>query len=183
MKFQCSGVLPLFEKEMKLLKLLFYNVSLFQRSKFSNKVKILIHLIYILFFQLIAGFRSLPSEVQTVDLGLTSLSALGAVGVTVEVALIGYLLVTSIVGLYTIPFVRRIKPVRNGTTLTHIILNCGLFVILSSALPLLSKILGEKLLQIVENERNLAQRKRPKDSGVLSRFRARKRSSIFQQRK
>jgi hypothetical protein len=40
---------------------------------------------------------------------LTSLSALGVVGVVVEVILIGYLFVTSLVGLYTIPIIKRIK--------------------------------------------------------------------------
>jgi hypothetical protein len=78
---------------------------------------------------------------------LTSLSALGVFGVIIEVLLIGYLLVTSIVGLYTIPFIGKIKPVSHSTSLTHLILNCGLFVILSSALPLLSKILGKKEVQ------------------------------------
>lgn len=74
---------------------------------------------------------------------MTSLTALGVVGVIVEVVLIGYLVVTSLVGLYTIPFVRRIRPVVRATSLTHLILNCALFLVLSSALPLLSKILGE----------------------------------------
>jgi hypothetical protein len=46
---------------------------------------------------------------ETFDLGLTSLSALGVVGVVVEVILIGYLFVTSLVGLYTIPIIKRIK--------------------------------------------------------------------------
>ena len=64
-------------------------------------------------------------------------------GVFVEVLLIGYLLVTSLIGLYTIPLIRTIKPVVANTSLTQLILNCGLYVILSSALPLLSKILGE----------------------------------------
>lgn len=63
-------------------------------------------------------------------------------GVTVEVVLIAYLLVTSIVGLYTIPVIKNIQPIAHNTSLTYLILNCGLFVVLSSALPLLSKILG-----------------------------------------
>ena len=46
---------------------------------------------------------------ETFDLGLTSLSSLGVVGVVVEVILIGYLFVTSLVGLYTIPIVKRIR--------------------------------------------------------------------------
>ena len=78
-----------------------------------------------------------------VDLGHSSLISLGVLGVAIEVTLIGYLFVTSLVGLYTIPFIRMIRPKLGDTSLTHLILNCGLFLILSSALPLLSKILGQ----------------------------------------
>lgn len=92
--------------------------------------------------QIMAGFRSLPIYQQTVDLGITSLSSLGVVGVCIEVVLICYLFVTSLVGLYTIPVIRKIRPSRHDTPLTHIILNCCIYVILSSALPLLAKILG-----------------------------------------
>ncbi len=76
------------------------------------------------------------------DLGLSSLTALGVMGVIIEVVLIGYLLVASVVGLYTIPFVRRIRPTVGATSLTHLILNCAVFLVLSSALPLLARILG-----------------------------------------
>lgn len=77
------------------------------------------------------------------DLGLSSISSLGVLGVAIEVALIAYLFVTSLVGLYTIPLIRMIRPQMHDTSLTHLILNCGLYLILSSALPLLSKILGK----------------------------------------
>ncbi len=95
--------------------------------------------------QIVVGFRSLPIYQHTVvDLGITSLSSLGVVGVIIEVILIGYLFVTSLVGLYSIPFIKRIKPITNSTPLTNIILNCCIYVVLSSALPLLAKILGKK---------------------------------------
>ena len=54
--------------------------------------------------------------------------------------------ICSLVGLYTIPGIRYIRPTAHGTTLTQIILNCGLYVILSSALPLLAKILGNTII-------------------------------------
>lgn len=93
--------------------------------------------------QIVAGFRSLPIyQSAVVDLGITSLSSLGAVGVIIEVILIGYLFVTSLVGLYTIPVIKKIRPMPKSTTLTHLILNCCIYVILSTALPLLAKILG-----------------------------------------
>ena len=42
-------------------------------------------------------------------MGLTSLSALGVIGVVVELVLIGYLFVTSLIGLYTIPIIKKIR--------------------------------------------------------------------------
>jgi len=94
---------------------------------------------------MLSGWRSLPTakeQDKRFDLGISSLSALGALGVGIEVVIIGYLLVTSIVGLYSIPTFRKILPKRRDTSITHLILNCALFVVLSSALPLLVKILG-----------------------------------------
>jgi len=93
--------------------------------------------------QIVAGFKSLPAaNQQTVTLGISSLTSFGVVGVAIEVVLIAFLFVCSLVGLYTIPGIRCIRPIAHETTLTQIILNCGLYVILSSALPLLAKILG-----------------------------------------
>jgi len=60
----------------------------------------------------------------------------------IEVVVIAYLFVTSIVGLYSIPQFHRILPKTRDTSMTNLILNCALYVILSSALPLLVKVLG-----------------------------------------
>jgi len=93
--------------------------------------------------QIIAGFRSLPIYQNAVEeFGITSLSSFGAIGVIIEVVLIAYLFVTSLVGLYTIPVIKRIRPTKHSTALIHLILNCCIYVILSTALPLLAKILG-----------------------------------------
>jgi len=91
---------------------------------------------------LAAGWRSLPPQVEVVKLGTSSLSSLGMVGVVIEVVIIGYIFLTSLVGLYNIPVIQNILPKRRDTSMTHLILNCGLYVILSSALPLLVKVLG-----------------------------------------
>merc|ERR1711993_130402 len=73
--------------------------------------------------QIVAGFRSLPIYQTTVEeFGITSLS--------------------SFVGIYTIPVITRIRPMLSSTPLTHLILNCCIYVVLSTALPLLAKILG-----------------------------------------
>ena len=53
---------------------------------------------------LLAGWRSLPSsEAVTLDLGTSSLTNLGVLGVVIEVLIIAYFLVSSIVGLYSLP--------------------------------------------------------------------------------
>jgi len=92
---------------------------------------------------LAAGWRSLPSQSAGATLlGTSSLSTLGVVGVVIEVVVIAYLFVTSIVGLYSIPQFHRILPKTRDTSMTNLILNCALYVILSSALPLLVKVLG-----------------------------------------
>lgn len=80
--------------------------------------------------------------IQQFTLGISSLSKLGPFGAALEVTLILYLTVTSTIGLYTIPTLSKIQPKSKSTPFVHIIANCGLLLILSSALPLLSKILG-----------------------------------------
>lgn len=69
---------------------------------------------------------------------------LGPVGACLEISMILYLIATSSVGLYSLPLMTKIRPQPYKTPFNHIIANCVLVLILSSALPLLSKILGEK---------------------------------------
>ena len=61
---------------------------------------------------LLAGWRSLPSSQVTLDLGTSSLSTLGVLGVVIEVLIIAYFLVSSIVGLYSLPPLKKILPVK-----------------------------------------------------------------------
>jgi len=97
---------------------------------------------------------------QQFTLGISSLSKLGPIGAALEIVLIFYLTATSSVGLYTLPFLSRMRPRTKMTPLTHIIANCGLLLILSSALPLLSRILGKNMSPLkpsswVKRESNL----------------------------
>ena len=102
--------------------------------------------------QLLVGIKSLPlSTSGQGTLGLTSLTKLGVVGALIEVALIGYLMAASTVGLYTLPFLRAIRPTARATPLTRLIVNCGLVLVLSSALPLLSRILGISNFDLLGN--------------------------------
>lgn len=83
---------------------------------------------------------------QQFTLGITSLSKVGPIGAAIEVLIIFYLCATSTVGLYTMPFMQSIRPQRHKTSLSQLIVNGALVLILSSALPLLSRILGKKII-------------------------------------
>ncbi|XP_071443532.1 protein Lilipod [Hetaerina americana] len=91
---------------------------------------------------LLVGIKALPLGTQQLVLGMTSLSSLGPAGAALEVVLIFYLAATSSVGLYTLPMVSRVQPTYGATPLPHLILNCAITLVLSSALPLLARILG-----------------------------------------
>ncbi|XP_062542009.1 protein Lilipod isoform X2 [Armigeres subalbatus] len=91
---------------------------------------------------LLIGIKAVPLSTRQFTLGITSLSKLGPLGAALEVCIIMYLVVTSAVGLYTMPFMRNVRPQRRKTSLCQLIANCALVLILSSALPLLSRILG-----------------------------------------
>ncbi|KAL6267235.1 hypothetical protein P5V15_000310 [Pogonomyrmex californicus] len=92
--------------------------------------------------ELLIGIKALPLSTRQFTLGISSLSKLGPVGAAIEVAVILYLAVTSAIGLYSLPGVKNVQPRFRSTPLTHIIANCALLLVLSSALPLLSRILG-----------------------------------------
>ncbi|XP_046392157.1 protein Lilipod isoform X2 [Ischnura elegans] len=91
---------------------------------------------------LLVGIKALPLSTQQLVLGMTSLSSLGPAGAALEVVLIFYLAATSSVGLYTLPMISRVQPRYEATPLPHLILNCAITLVLSSALPLLARILG-----------------------------------------
>ncbi|XP_020717547.1 protein Lilipod isoform X2 [Ceratitis capitata] len=92
--------------------------------------------------ELLIGIKALPLSTRQFTLGITSLSKLGPFGAGLEVCLIFYLGATSAVGFYTMPFMRNVRPQKRKTSLAQLILNCALVLILSSALPLLSRIIG-----------------------------------------
>nr|XP_039249995.1 protein LMBR1L-like isoform X1 [Styela clava] len=75
-------------------------------------------------------------------LGATSLSAFGIVGTMLEVAVIFYLMLASVVGLYNLPGFKKMRPQRQDTSMTGIIFNCLTIQLLGSSLPVLCRILG-----------------------------------------
>jgi hypothetical protein len=52
-------------------------------------------------------------------------------------------MVSAIVGVYSIPILGRMKPVRRRTSMTCVIVNCSTILLLSSALPVLARTLGK----------------------------------------
>lgn len=104
--------------------------------------------------ELLIGIKALPSSTRQFTLGISSLSKLGPLGAGLEVIVIFYLAATSTVGLYTMPFMQNVRPKKRRTSLTMLLVNCILVLLLSSALPLLTRILGEcfkfKIINTIE---------------------------------
>ncbi|XP_071497953.1 protein LMBR1L-like [Diadema antillarum] len=124
--------------------------SSFQRNLGYPLVWILLFLLTVLslcmvgwnIFRLLFGIGALPVTIKEAGLGKVSLSKFGAFGALLEVCLIFYLMLASIVGLYSLPIFRHLIPKRMDTPMTKVIGNCLVVLILSSALPVLSKVLG-----------------------------------------
>ncbi|CAG0883880.1 unnamed protein product [Cyprideis torosa] len=100
---------------------------------------------------LLIGVKALPKGSEQFTLGRSSLHALGWFGAALEISIIVYLFVTSLLGLYSLPGIKRIRPVRGQTPLTHLILQAGILLIISSALPLLSRIVGITNFDLIGN--------------------------------
>lgn len=94
--------------------------------------------------QLLIGIKALPvsPQVEQFSLGISSLSALGVVGSSLEIVLILYLWLASVVGFFSLPVFCRLRPKPSSATLTQIIGNCAVLLVLSSALPVLARTLG-----------------------------------------
>ncbi|XP_032222375.1 limb region 1 protein homolog [Nematostella vectensis] len=85
---------------------------------------------------------SLPRRATVLVLGKVSSSMMGTFGALLEIVLIFYLMLASLVGLYSVPWFVRLRPVPKDTPMTKVIANCIVLLILSSALPVLSRTLG-----------------------------------------
>lgn len=92
--------------------------------------------------ELLIGIKALPSSSRQFTLGISSLSKLGVFGAGIEIIIILYLALASAVGFYSMPIFSKMRPKRRKTSLSQLIANSLLLLILTSALPLLSRILG-----------------------------------------
>lgn len=55
-----------------------------------------------------------------------------------------YLMVASLVGFYSVPLLKRLRPTVKQTSMTKVICNCVVFIILTSASPVLARMLGKR---------------------------------------
>ncbi|KAI5612193.1 limb region 1-like-like protein [Silurus asotus] len=92
--------------------------------------------------ELLFDESAMPRGMEDPRLGLASFSMFGSLGATVQVVLIFYLMVSSVVGFYSSPLFSSLRPRAQDTNLTQIIGNCVSLLVLSSALPVFSRTLG-----------------------------------------
>lgn len=92
--------------------------------------------------ELLLDEKAMPRGMEDPHLGMASFSMFGSLGAAVQVVLILYLMVSSVVGFYSSPLFCGLLPRAKDTNLTQIIANCVSLLILSSALPVFSRTLG-----------------------------------------
>ncbi|XP_047642477.1 protein LMBR1L isoform X3 [Phacochoerus africanus] len=103
-------------------------------------LSVLIVAIHIL--ELLIDEAAMPRGMQGASLGQVSFSKLGSFGAVIQVVLIFYLMVSSVVGFYSSPLFRGLRPRWHDTAMTQIIGNCVCLLVLSSALPVFSRTLA-----------------------------------------
>ncbi|XP_064223692.1 limb region 1 protein homolog isoform X2 [Aotus nancymaae] len=91
---------------------------------------------------LLVDETAMPKGTRGPGIGNASLSTFGFVGAALEIILIFYLMVSSVVGFYSLRFFGNFTPKKDDTTMTKIIGNCVSILVLSSALPVMSRTLG-----------------------------------------
>ncbi|KAL3102044.1 hypothetical protein niasHS_003453 [Heterodera schachtii] len=98
--------------------------------------------------QLFFGFKALPAYVQYMEQYRHTLGIFGALG---EIAIILYIMLSSLVGLYSVPLIRRLQPRRGHTSMTAIITNCDFGCAFSLPLPKLFPFLGITSFDLLGN--------------------------------
>ncbi|XP_008845493.1 limb region 1 protein homolog isoform X3 [Nannospalax galili] len=90
---------------------------------------------------LLVDETAMPKGRRGLGIGNASLSTFGFVGAALEIILIFYLMVSSVVGFYSLRLFGNFTPKKDDTTMTKIIGNCVSILVLSSALPVMSRTL------------------------------------------
>ncbi|KAF4110959.1 hypothetical protein G5714_007990 [Onychostoma macrolepis] len=91
---------------------------------------------------LLVDETALPKGSTERDIGNASLSKFGVAQAVIEIILMFYLMVSSVVGFYSLRIFQELTPRKDDTTMTTIIGCCVSILVLSSALPVMSRTLG-----------------------------------------
>uniref|UniRef100_A0A8C6MDS1 Limb development membrane protein 1 n=1 Tax=Nothobranchius furzeri TaxID=105023 RepID=A0A8C6MDS1_NOTFU len=91
---------------------------------------------------LLVDETAMPKGSTDRGIGNTSLSTFGAAQAVLEIILMFYLMVSSVVGFYSLRVFESLTPRKDDTTMTTIIGCCVSILVLSSALPVMSRTLG-----------------------------------------
>uniref|UniRef100_A0A665X5K2 Limb development membrane protein 1 n=1 Tax=Echeneis naucrates TaxID=173247 RepID=A0A665X5K2_ECHNA len=92
---------------------------------------------------LLVDETAMPKGSTDRGIGNTSLSTFGVAQAALEIILMFYLMVSSVVGFYSLRVFEGLTPRKDDTTMTTIIGCCVSILVLSSALPVMSRTLGE----------------------------------------
>ncbi|XP_020507737.1 limb region 1 protein homolog [Labrus bergylta] len=91
---------------------------------------------------LLVDETAMPKGSTDRGIGNTSLSTFGVAQAALEIILMFYLMVSSVVGFYSLRVFEILTPRKDDTTMTTIIGCCVSILVLSSALPVMSRTLG-----------------------------------------
>ncbi|XP_029955430.1 limb region 1 protein homolog isoform X1 [Salarias fasciatus] len=91
---------------------------------------------------LLVDETAMPKGSTERGIGNTSLSTFGVAQAALEIILMFYLMVSSVVGFYSLRVFEGLTPRKDDTTMTTIIGCCVSILVLSSALPVMSRTLG-----------------------------------------
>lgn len=91
---------------------------------------------------LLVDETAMPKGSTDRGIGNTSLSTFGVAQAVLEIILMFYLMVSSVVGFYSLRVFQGLTPRNDDTTMTTIIGCCVSILVLSSALPVMSRTLG-----------------------------------------
>ncbi|KAK1172000.1 hypothetical protein AOXY_G4466 [Acipenser oxyrinchus oxyrinchus] len=103
---------------------------------------VVFNILYLLVDETAMPRGSKVNNTKEQGIGSASLFTFGFVGAALEIILIFYLMVSSVVGFYSLRVFEELTPRKDDTTMTTIIGCCVSILVLSSALPVMSRTLG-----------------------------------------
>lgn len=141
------------EKQSRLLKL-------FMSLRYPVVIAILLALttgslimVAINTLKLLFGYRSLPVYAQYIE--VHTRHSFGLFGACIETLIIIYVMLVSFVGLYSLPVLRILRPVRKDTPMPTIIINSSIVLVVSSALPVAVNTIGMTTFDLLGSHSSL----------------------------